>query len=57
MNNASSLASAMLHAMERRETTLLYNSAFLATIYADPKYQALIKYSQKTVARVHLAAL
>ena len=38
MNNASSLALAMLHAMKRRETTLLSNAAFLTAIYVDPKY-------------------
>ena len=43
--------------MERRETTLLFNTAFLAAIYAEPRYQGLLKYSQKTIAQAHLAAL
>ena len=57
VDNVSSLALAILHAMERRETTLLSNAAFLAAIYADPRYQVLLKYSHKTVAQASLAAL
>ena len=42
--------------MESRETTFLFNAAFLAAIYIDSKCQLLFKYSQKTVAQAHLAA-
>ena len=42
VNNASFLALAMLHAMERRETILLFNAAFLSAIYIHPRYQALL---------------
>ena len=47
----------MLHAMETIETSLLSSSAFLTAIYVDPRYQALLKYSRKTVAQAHLEAL
>ena len=47
----------MLHIMEYRETTLLSYAVFLPAIYVDPKYQVLLKYSQKTVAQAHFAAL
>ena len=57
IDNGSSMALAVLHAMERRETSLLPNAAFLAAIYVDPRYQVHLKYSQKTVAPPHLAAL
>ena len=57
MNDDSSLALAMLHAMKRRETTLISIAAFLTAIRVNPKYQVLPKYSQKTVAQAHLAAL
>ena len=43
--------------MEHRETPLLSNTAFLAAICVHPRYQALSKYSQKTLAQTHLAAL
>ena len=55
MNNVF-LALAMLHAMERRDTSLLSKAAFLAAIFVDPRYQVLLKYSQKIVAKAHLAA-
>ena len=42
--------------MERRETTFLFNAAFLAVIYIDSKCQVLFKYFQKTVAQAHLTA-
>ena len=42
VNNSSFLALAMLHAMERRETTLLFNAALLSAIYIHPRYQALL---------------
>ena len=57
VNNASSLAVAMLHAMQLGETTLLSNAAFSAAIYVDPRYQALQNYSQKIIAQAHLTAL
>ena len=47
MNNAYFLALALLRAMERRETTLLSNAAYLAAIYVDLRHQVLLKYSQK----------
>ena len=50
----------MLHATEGRKTNLLSNAAFLAfiyVIYVNTRYQILLKYSQKTVAQAHLAAL
>ena len=43
--------------MECRETTLLSNAAFLATTYNDPRYQVLLKYSQKTIAQVHFGSI
>ena len=43
MNNASYLALDILHAMERRETTLLPNAAFLAAMYVDPKVSGTSK--------------
>ena len=55
--NIASLALAMLHAMECRETTLLSTAAFLAAIYVEPRYQVLLKYFQKTVAHAHVATL
>ena len=57
VNNASFLTLTLLHAIERRETTLLPNFAFLAANYVDPRYQVLLKYCQKTVVQSHLAAL
>ena len=56
MNNASSLALVMLHAMECREATLLSNT-FLAAICVDTRYQVLLKYSQKTVAQAHFGSI
>ena len=56
MNNASSVL-AVLHAMARKKATLLSITAFLAAIYVNPRYQVLLKYSQKTIAQAHLAAL
>ena len=57
VNNASSLALAILHAMEGRETTLLSKATFLAAIFVDSSYLILLKYSQKTVAQAHTAEL
>ena len=57
VNNASSRVLAVFHTLERRETTLLPNAAFLAAIYVDPSYQVLLKYSQKTLAEAHWTAL
>ena len=57
LNKSSSLALAMLHAMEHKETTLLSSVAFLAAIYAVSRYQVLLKYFHKTIAQADLAAL
>ena len=45
VNNACSLALAVLHVMESRKTTLLSDAAFLAAIYVDVRHQVLLKYS------------
>ena len=39
--SVSAISEAMLHAIERRETALLSNAAFIAAIYVDPRYQVL----------------
>ena len=57
MNNASFKALAMLHATDNRKTNLLSNAVFLAAIYVNSRYQALLKYFQKTVAQAYLAIL
>ena len=38
--------------MERRETTLLSNAAFLAASYVDSRYQKRLKYFQKTFGSI-----
>ena len=53
VNDASFLALATLHAMKRKETTLLSNVSLLSEIYVDPSYQVLLEYSQKTVAQAY----
>ena len=45
-NNASSLALAMLHAMDQ----FCYLTVFLAAIYVDPRYQVLLKIFSKNLS-------
>ena len=43
--------------MEKRETALPSNAAFIAAIYVDPRYQVFLKYPQQIIAQAHLTAL
>lgn len=53
----NSASAAFLQAMEVREVKILSNPAFLSAIYMDPRYQCLLKESQKIVAKAHLNAV
>ena len=48
------LAQLLLSAMEKRETELLKNDLFLASLYLDPRYKTFISEIDQIVATQHL---
>ena len=56
-NHNTRITSALVAAMENRESALLYHSAFLAAVYLDPRYQCVLNTQQRRIAKQHLARL